>query len=133
MPAASFYHLSDADLGRLIAFLRRQPHEDGHDVATRIGPLGRLGLVTGRFATAPVAMDHGLPRLPPGADGDLTARGRYLAQVACSECHGQAFEGGLDGRAPPLAIAYAILADQSRVITGLPQQHRITLLQLLTP
>ncbi len=105
MPAPSFYHLSDEDLGRLMAFLRRQPHEDGHDVATRIGPIGRVGIVTGRFATAPVGMDHGLPRVPPGMDGDLTARGRYLARVACSECHGQAFEGGLDGRAPPLAIA----------------------------
>ena len=105
MPSSSFYHLSDQDLGRLIAFLRRQPREDGHDVETRIGPLGRLGIVTRRFTTVAATMDHGAPRAPAGVDGDLAARGRYLAIVACTECHGTAFEGGLEGKAPPLAIA----------------------------
>ena len=31
MPSASFFHLSDEDLGRLIAYLRRQPRRDGDE------------------------------------------------------------------------------------------------------
>ncbi len=105
MPSPSFYHLSDEDLGRLIAYLRRQPHEDGHAGMTSIGPIGHLGIVTGRFRLVPATMDHGTARISAGAGGDDVARGRYLARVSCSECHGAAFEGGLEGKAPPLAIA----------------------------
>jgi mono/diheme cytochrome c family protein len=112
MPSPSFYHLSDEDLGRVIAFLRRQPRENGHDGPTAIGPIGRLGIVSGRFPLVPATMDHGATRVPAGTGGDDVARGRYLARVACSECHGAAFEGGLEGRAPPLAIA-ATYTDQA--------------------
>jgi mono/diheme cytochrome c family protein len=112
MPSSSFFHLSDEDLGRLIAFLRRQPLEEGDPGATSVGPMGRLGLVTGRVRLVPAAMDHGAPRVSAGTGADMTARGRYLARVACAECHGAAFEGGLDGRAPPLAIA-ATYADEA--------------------
>ncbi len=105
MPSPSFFHLSDEDLGRLMAFLRRQPREDGYEGTTSIGPIGHLGIVTGRFRLVPATMDHGAERIPAGAGSDDVARGRYLAHVACAECHGAAFEGGLEGRAPPLAIA----------------------------
>lgn len=103
MPAESFYHLDDEDLAALIAFLRRQPRVDGHEQPTRIGPLGRLGIATGQFTTAPASMDHAAPRL--SRRSDTAAQGRYLATVACAECHGLALQGGLDGRAPPLSIA----------------------------
>lgn len=105
MPSESFYNLSDEDLGRLMAFLRRQPREDGYEGVTSIGPVGRLGIVMRKFRPVPAAMDHGAPRVPPTDAGDPAARGRYLAHVACTECHGVSFEGGLDGKAPPLVIA----------------------------
>ena len=57
MPSASFFHLSDEDLGRLIAHLRRQPRRDGEERVTSIGPIGHVGVATGRFQT--VRRDHG--------------------------------------------------------------------------
>lgn len=113
MPAASFYHLADDDVRSLTAFLRQQPRTGGYTQPTRIGPLGRLGIVSGKFTAAPASMDHTAPRVPRGS-GDPVARGRYLATIACSECHGRSLEGGLDGKAPPLAIAAAYTGEAFR-------------------
>lgn len=113
MPSAAFYHLADEDLRALLAFLRQQPRTPGSTQPTRIGPLGRIGIVVGRFRTAPATMDHAAPRVGRGS-GDPAARGRYLATIACSECHGREFRGGLDGKAPPLAIAAAYTDDAFR-------------------
>lgn len=107
MPSASFLHISDEDLGRLIAHLRRQPRRDGYDHPTSIGPLGHVGIATGRFQPVAATMDHGVTRSGPVPRSDAVARGQYLAQIACSECHGLTFGGGLEGKAPPLAIAAA--------------------------
>lgn len=109
MPASSLRHLSDRDLAALIAAVRRAPPHVGIAVETSVGPLGYLGLVTGRFAPAPATVDDQVPRVESGttAGGDLTTRGRYLAHVACGECHGDRLQGGMDGKAPPLAIAAA--------------------------
>jgi mono/diheme cytochrome c family protein len=107
MPSASFYHLSDDDFGDLLAFLRQQPRVAGYDGTTVIGPLGRVGLVSGKFKPTPALMDHDQPRDGGATAADPVARGRYLARVACTECHGQALRGGLDGRAPSLAIVAA--------------------------
>lgn len=106
MPSASFFYLSDDDLGRLIAHLRRQPRRDGEERTTSIGPIGHVGVATGKFQTAPATMDHGAAREATSAS-TVAARGQYLARIACSECHGLSFAGGLDGKAPPLLIAAA--------------------------
>ena len=125
MPAASFYHLADEDLQPLLAFLRHRPRVAGYTNRTHIGPLGRVGLATGRFAPAPDGMDHRAARVARGG-ADLSSRGRYLATVACSECHGLEFQGGLDGKAPPLAIAAAYTDDAFRHLmrTGEPLGNR---------
>lgn len=106
MPSASFFYLSDDDLGRLIAHLRRQPRRDGEERTTSIGPIGHVGVATGKFQTVPATMDHGATR-EVASPSNVAARGQYLARIACSECHGLTFGGGLDGKAPPLLIAAA--------------------------
>jgi cytochrome c553 len=98
----------------VIAYLRRQPREEGYDGRTSIGPIGHLGIAMGRFRPTPEAMDHGATRLDPGVSGDAWTRGRYLVTIACTECHGAAFEGGLEGRAPPLAIVQAYTDENFR-------------------
>jgi cytochrome c553 len=126
MPSASFYHLSDGDLGRLMAFLRRQPQREGYSRNTRIGPIGHIGIATRRFQTVAATMDHHAARVPRADLADRVARGKYLALVACTECHGLAFEGGLDGKAPPLVIASAYTEDAFRHLlrTGEPLAKR---------
>jgi len=113
MPSPSFFYLSDDDLGRLIAHLRRQPRLDGEERPTSIGPIGHVGVATGKFQTAAATMDHGATREPASSSGAV-ARGQYLARIACSECHGLTFGGGLDGKAPPLLIAAAYPDDAFR-------------------
>ena len=114
MPSASFYHLTDADLSQLMAFLRRQPARDGYTGKTWIGPIGHVGIATGRFQPVAATMDHRATRIAQASPVEGAARGKYLASVACSECHGLSFEGGLDGKAPPLVIAAAYTDDAFR-------------------
>ena len=116
MPSASFFYLSDEDLGRVIAHLRRQPRRDGEERTTSIGPIGHVGVATGKFQTVPATMDHGATREAPSASSSVAARGQYLARIACSECHGLTFGGGLDGKAPPLLIAAAYTDDAFRTL-----------------
>jgi mono/diheme cytochrome c family protein len=114
MPSASFFHLSDEDLGRLIAHLRRQPRRDGEERTTSIGPIGHVGVATGKFQTVAATMDHGAtPDVAPPSSS-IAARGQYLARIACSECHGLTFRGGLEGKAPPLLIGAAYPDDAFR-------------------
>ena len=55
------------------------------------------------------------PRVPHRRRQSSTAaRGQYLARIACSECHGLTFGGGLEGKAPPLLIAAAYPDDAFR-------------------
>ena len=49
MPAEVFATLTDADLGRILAFLRSIPAADGPGPDVRLGPLGRVGLAVGQF------------------------------------------------------------------------------------
>ena len=114
MPSASFYHLTDADLAQLMAFLRRQPARDGYTGTTSIGPIGHVGIATKRFQPVAATMDHHAARIAQASPLEGAARGKYLAYVACSECHGLAFEGGMDGKAPPLVIAAAYTDDAFR-------------------
>jgi mono/diheme cytochrome c family protein len=96
MPSASFFHLSDEDLGRLIAYLRRQPRRDGDERMTSIGPIGHVGVATGRLQTVAATMDHGATRMAQSPPTKAAARGEYLARIACSECHGLTFGGGVE-------------------------------------
>jgi mono/diheme cytochrome c family protein len=104
MPSAMFYHLDDADLGGLIAYLRTLP-EKGSDTlpATSMRLLARVGLVMGKYKLEPLNITHNAPRASNGPEP--VTRGQYLARSSCSECHGQRLEGG--DRTPALMIVAA--------------------------
>lgn len=60
-----------------------------------------------------IARLRGLPPTPAVERSlSLTWRGRYLASVTCSECHGLDFGGNTLERAPTLAIVGAYTAEQ---------------------
>jgi mono/diheme cytochrome c family protein len=104
MPSAMYYHLSDRDLGALIAWLRTVPPRDNPLPDSRVGPLGRLLLLQGEVETSPTEVAALGLRMPAPDRADEIAWGRYLATTSCSECHGQHFEGEA-GFTPPLAVA----------------------------
>ena len=114
MPSATFAGLSDADLGRLIAFLRTVPTVDGPGYELTVWPLGRLGIATGKFKPVAAGIDHAAVRggVPDGAAagvGRPVARnpkvlGGYVARTTCAECHGPDFRGNPAIGGPDLAM-----------------------------
>ena len=102
--------ITDADLGKMIAYLRTLPPTTGPDLGTSsFGPIGRGLIVAGKFPIMAEAINH---RVIPawGQDTTQLGRGRYLAMTACSGCHGGPTLGGSTDehmKAPPLMIAAA--------------------------
>ncbi len=91
MPADAFTYLTDDDLARIIAFLRSLPLAPGPGSAVSLGPVGRIGLVSGRFALVAELIARTVP--PPEATSDEATHGRYLARTICAQCHGTGLRG----------------------------------------
>lgn len=91
MPAEAFAYLTDDDLARIIAFLRSLPPVPGLEPGVALGPVGRIGLVTGRFALVAELIERTVP--PPEATSDEARFGRYLARTICAQCHGTSLRG----------------------------------------
>jgi cytochrome c553 len=106
MPSSMFYTLSDDDLGKILAFLKSLPASDGPGPEIRLGPLARVMFTLGKFQPAAVESDSAarLAAARP-AYGNATARGAYLAQTVCTECHGLELKGDPSGKPPDLRIA----------------------------
>jgi len=128
MPSSMFYHLSDADLGALVAYLRTVPPKESTLPNTSLRLLARVGLLTGQYHTEAEMIDHEAPRLPEAIDGDLVARGHYLAKTACTECHGQDFRGGNRGPSPTPSLivvqAYSSQEFAKLMKEGVPRDGR---------
>jgi cytochrome c553 len=109
MPSKMFYHLSDEDVGRIIAFLRSGEPSGTELPESRYGPMLRGMMLVfrkdGFDSIAARSVDHDAPRIPAGG-ADPAARGRYLAMTTCVECHGADLNGGLDGT-PSLVVVKA--------------------------
>jgi mono/diheme cytochrome c family protein len=104
MPSSMFALLSDADLGAIMAYLRTVPPVENALPATRIGPMGRLGLALGKYHTEPSVIDHAAPHPQTAPTTDRLAWGKYLAMTSCTECHGPDLRGDTEGT-PSLATA----------------------------
>ncbi len=118
--------LGDQDLADIIAHLRRQPALPPVERRRELTWRGRLALVTGRWKVSAEQVDRSAPRWGELPRRTPFERGRYLASIVCSECHGadllgHALEGG-----PPLAIVAAYGPDQFRTLlrTGRPPDGR---------
>ncbi|HEX5379238.1 MAG TPA: c-type cytochrome [Phenylobacterium sp.] len=115
MPSEAFAHLTDAETGDLLAYLRSvRPHGEAQP-RKAIGPVGRLGALLGKFRSAPDQI-----RLNGAASpidlGPQFAHGREIAR-ACMECHGVDLKGSTVTHAPDLMIAGAYdLPDFERLL-----------------
>lgn len=104
MPVKAFQRLTDREVGNLVAYVRSVPAVDNPSLgSTRLYPLARIGLVTGKFKLEEIAGD--LPEsdlvLAQRATPD---RGEHIARTACGECHGMDFAGGGPTGAVPLIV-----------------------------
>jgi cytochrome c553 len=105
MPSESFAHLTDGETADLIAYLRTFPAKDGQPDVKQFGPVGRIGVVLGKFKPAPAVLKAEAGVQPPDL-GPQYAEGRNLVR-ACTECHGRDLKGSEAAKAPDLAIAGA--------------------------
>ncbi|HTU64629.1 MAG TPA: c-type cytochrome [Steroidobacteraceae bacterium] len=105
MPSEMLVHLSDADLAKIIAYVRTVPQSDGITEQTQVRPLGRMIVAMGDFQTGPEAAAPFKSADILVDPADAVSRGRYLVMNACSECHGQDLGGREVAHSPPLTIA----------------------------
>jgi len=96
MPSATWYYLSDEDLGALIAYLKSLPPVDNEMPSTDLGPLGRVMLTLGKLPPEIIpnvtVIDHSGPRPIVPKPGVTVEYGKYLAHT-CALCHGANFNG----------------------------------------
>lgn len=127
MPSNMFYHLSDRDLGAIIAYLKSQQPVQMQLPENKIGPITRLLFFyldwkVGTLLTAE-KIDHDVPRTDY-SEAVSMSHGRYLAITSCSECHGDDLRGTPNGfvPSPSLAIVAAYSLDEFRNLmrTGEP-------------
>lgn len=103
MPSQNFNHLSAADLGAIIAYVKSVPPVDNVPGSSEVQLLGRVLFAAGQIdALAAESIDHSAP---PPADlphGATVSNGRYLVTVGgCADCHNKALSGGPITGAPP--------------------------------
>jgi mono/diheme cytochrome c family protein len=129
MPPPGFYHVSDADLGSLIAYLRTVPATGPELPGNSYRLLGRLGVVLGQFKTSVYAFDTTQARVGQDPAWATTRHGEYLARVICSECHGLRLTGdpaaaGGGSPTPSLsgALAYSVEEFTNLLRTGTPRE-----------
>jgi mono/diheme cytochrome c family protein len=100
MPSIEYSHLSDADLGALIAYMKSLAPIDRPSEPLRFGPISRMLLATGKMKLSAELIDHAHLQPPPVTAGMTVEYGRYLA-VACVGCHGPNYSGGKIDVGPP--------------------------------
>lgn len=120
MPSEAFATLTDADLGRIIAYLKSLPAVAGPGPSISLGPVGRLGFVLGEFKPVAQLIAEAVP--PPEATNEDAAFGRYLARTICAEWHGSDLRGSSnpDFTSPSLQVvaAYSPQAFQALLRAG---------------
>ena len=96
MPAvASTSHLSDEDLGAIIAYVKSVPPVDHKTNGHQFTPLARILLAAGKLGKLPVeAVSHDIHVTAP-ARGVSVEYGGYLVETNdCRVCHGPQLNGG---------------------------------------
>lgn len=128
MPSQSYQFLSDAEAGAIIAAVRAMPKTGHQQPARSVGPIGRVGLVTGKFFTIPqLAAKYRAAPLPDF--GPSFARGRHLVETKCSECHGadlkgQELEPGVVSSDLAIVGAYDLEQFKTLLRTGVPPSKK---------
>lgn len=110
MHADAYHHLTEEDLGAIIAYVRSVPPVDHEVPATRGGLLGKVLVPLGAFDTETMPLipaeviDHEAPITHTPLPAVTAQYGEYLVSIAlCPTCHGRQFTGGppIEEGAPP--------------------------------
>ena len=106
MPSEVFTHLSQKDLGAVIAFVEQVRPVDREVPRSGFGPVGRALLAAGKMN---ILVAGKTPHITPpdSVPADTTAEyGKYMADIAgCHGCHGYGLSGGRVAGPPGLPPA----------------------------
>ena len=84
----SYTPITDADLGKMIGYLRTLKPVTGPDLPPNsFGPVGRALVLTGELPIMAETIDHETVQTM-GQDTSVLGRGKYLTMTICSSCHG---------------------------------------------
>ncbi|HEY8571754.1 c-type cytochrome [Phenylobacterium sp.] len=124
MPSEAFAELTDQETSDLLAYIRSFPVKGEEQPRSQIGPVGRLGLILGKFHSAPQMLRLDADRYRPDL-GPTYAKGREVAR-ACTECHGKDLRGREALKAPDLDVAAAYSPQDFATLlrTGVPPTGR---------
>ena len=123
MPADEYFHLSDRELGGIIAWAKAAPAVDRPVRDHELTPLFYVLTATRIFPLiAAERMDHTAPR-PQAVEPEVSPRfGDYLATIQCRGCHGETLGGGpIPGAPPGLPVPANLTPDDA---TGLGKWSR---------
>lgn len=112
MTSYTFWALGDQDLANVIAALRQLRPMPAMARELSLSWRGRWSLVTGAWKVSSEQVERERPRWGELPRTTPVERGRYLASITCSECHGLDFQGNELERAPSLAIIGAYSEEQ---------------------
>lgn len=118
MPIEGHAHLADEDVARIIGWIRTlKPSPADRTDTLSVGPLGRLGILTGGFKQEVIEQPMATAKRP----ADI---GRYIATTVCASCHSltEPRTAHDDGRPVPalleIAPAYDLPAFRKLLHTG---------------
>jgi cytochrome c553 len=96
MPSDAYAHLTDDELGEVVAYLASLEPIERDLPEPDIGPVTRVLLATGQEIIPAERVDHAAVGRPqPVTSDSLIAAGAHLVKVsACVACHGPSFDGG---------------------------------------
>ncbi|RFC35272.1 MAG: Cytochrome C oxidase, cbb3-type, subunit III [Candidatus Nitrotoga sp. SPKER] len=102
MPATDFQGMSDEDVGKIIAYIRRVKPVNETSPAQHAGPITRLLFLAGKMPLLVSAelINHQAKSPAQVEVGETVEYGRYLA-IGCTGCHGPGFSGGTIPGGPP--------------------------------
>jgi mono/diheme cytochrome c family protein len=106
MPAHQYNHLSDDDLGALLAYVQTLPPVDNVLPARNLSPLASLLGGAGMLGDLPAeVIDHDAGHAATMPAGVTVEYGEYLTHLgACYDCHGANLDGVVSGGGPPAAV-----------------------------
>lgn len=96
MPAVTaFQHISDEDLGAMIAYLKTVPPVDRQTNGSQFTALGKIIFATGMFGDLPAEVVNHQNNVTAPTAGATVEYGEYLVNIGdCRACHGQELAGG---------------------------------------
>jgi cytochrome c553 len=100
MPSEDFTHLTENDLGEIIAYVKSMPPVNRASVPIRLGPVARGLMVAGKFKFAADKIDHAAVHFETVTPRVSIEYGHYVA-MACAGCHNPNFSGGKIAAGPP--------------------------------